>query len=76
MLAVGTLHLLASFGGLMALFVFRLPWWLQIIVLPTFLAPLLTHSWIRNTLLWAWRSKGTGPIAESNFPTPKPEETV
>ena len=73
MLAVGVLHLLASFGALVALFAFRLPWWLQIVVLSMFLFPLLTHSWIRNTLKWAWRSKGQGAIAESNFPTPDPD---
>lgn len=76
MLAVGTLHLLALFGVLVALFAFRLPGWLQLIVLPLFLTPLLTHAWIRNTLLWAWRSRGAGPIAAASFPTPDPETTA
>ena len=72
MLAIGALHLLASFGSLVALFAFRLPWWLQIVVLPLFLAPLLTHSWIRNTLLWAWRRRGARPVPLPDFPTPRP----
>lgn len=76
MLAIGTLHLLALFGVLVALFTFRLPGWLQMVVLPLFLTPLLTHTWVRNTLKWAWRSGGAGPIAASNFPTPDPEATA
>lgn len=75
MLATGALHLLSLFGTLVALFLFRFPWWLQIVVLSVFLIPFLSHSWIRSTLRWVLRGKRADSIAASDFTSPDSDTT-
>jgi 4-hydroxybenzoate polyprenyltransferase len=75
MLAVGTLHLLSLLGMLAALFLFRLPWWLQIIVMAIFFVPILIDTWIRNALRWAISGKGLETLSASDFPSPGPGRT-
>jgi 4-hydroxybenzoate polyprenyltransferase len=70
MLAVGTLHLLSLLAMLAALFLFRLPWWLQIIVIAVFFIPILIDNWIRNILRWAISGKGLEALGASDFPIP------
>lgn len=73
MLAVGTLHILSMLGMLVALFFFRLSGGQQVITLAIFLVPLLTHTWIRNTLRWIVSGKGAEALSASDFPLPDPE---
>lgn len=73
MLALGTLHILSMLGMLVTLFFFRLSFGLQIMVLAIFLGPILTHTWIRNTLRWVISGKGADALSASDFPLTDPE---
>ena len=48
------LHLLFALIALLALFVFHRDPLLRTAILAAFLVPLLTHSWLYESLQWSW----------------------
>ena len=55
MLAAGMLHLLVSLGALVVPFAPYMDRKLLALVLGVYFVPLLTHSWLYDSLRWAWR---------------------
>ena len=55
MTAPGMLHLLLALIALLALFALHLDPLLRLALLAVFLVPLLTHSWLFQSLRWSWR---------------------
>jgi hypothetical protein len=68
MLAHGTWHLMASFAALIVLFLGYVGIVIAAVIGILFIAPLLTHTWVRSAIRWRIDRSAAPP----RFPTPSP----